>query len=40
MSAPEIGRILEIPVNTVYSRLRVGRAELELALRTQRPGGE
>lgn len=33
MSAPEIAAILELPVNTVYSRLRVGRAELELALR-------
>ena len=28
-SAPEIATLLEIPVNTVYSRLRVGRAELE-----------
>lgn len=34
MSAPEIAKILEIPVNTVYSRLRVARAELELALRS------
>jgi RNA polymerase sigma-70 factor (ECF subfamily) len=33
MSAPEIAKILEIPVNTVYSRLRVARAELEIALR-------
>lgn len=39
MSAPEIAVILEIPVNTVYSRLRVGRAELELALRGARKGG-
>lgn len=33
MSAPEVAKILELPVNTVYSRLRVARAELELALR-------
>ncbi len=32
MTAPEIGRILSIPLNTVYSRLRVARAELERAL--------
>jgi RNA polymerase sigma-70 factor (ECF subfamily) len=38
MSAPEIARILEIPANTVYSRLRVARAELELALRGVRAG--
>lgn len=36
MSAPEIAVVLEIPVNTVYSRLRVARAELELALRGAR----
>lgn len=34
MTAPEIARALDIPVNTVYSRLRVGRAELERALRS------
>jgi RNA polymerase sigma-70 factor (ECF subfamily) len=33
MSAPEIARTLEIPLNTVYSRLRVARAELERAVR-------
>jgi RNA polymerase sigma-70 factor (ECF subfamily) len=32
MTAPEIGRSLDIPLNTVYSRLRVARAELEQAL--------
>jgi RNA polymerase sigma-70 factor (ECF subfamily) len=32
MTAPEIGRILSIPLNTVYSRLRVARGELEEAL--------
>jgi RNA polymerase sigma-70 factor (ECF subfamily) len=32
MTAPEIGRILGIPLNTVYSRLRVARAELDQAL--------
>lgn len=39
MSAPEIATILEIPTNTVYSRLRVARAELELALRTAAAAG-
>lgn len=33
MSAPEIGRALDLPVNTVYSRLRVARSELEQAFR-------
>jgi RNA polymerase sigma-70 factor (ECF subfamily) len=32
MTAPEIARVLNLPLNTVYSRLRVGRADLELAL--------
>jgi RNA polymerase sigma-70 factor (ECF subfamily) len=32
MTAPEIGRVLSIPLNTVYSRLRVARTELEQAL--------
>ncbi len=32
MTAPEIGRSLDIPLNTVYSRLRVARMELEQAL--------
>jgi RNA polymerase sigma-70 factor (ECF subfamily) len=32
MTAPEIGRVLGIPLNTVYSRLRVARGELEQAL--------
>jgi RNA polymerase sigma-70 factor (ECF subfamily) len=32
MTAPEIGKTLNIPLNTVYSRLRVARAELEEAL--------
>jgi RNA polymerase sigma-70 factor (ECF subfamily) len=32
MTAPEIGRVLHIPLNTVYSRLRVARTELEQAL--------
>ncbi|MEO6420914.1 MAG: RNA polymerase sigma factor [Polyangiaceae bacterium] len=38
MTAPEIARILGISPNTVYSRLRVARAELELALRASSPG--
>lgn len=29
MTAPEIAKALEIPLNTVYSRLRVARVELE-----------
>lgn len=33
MTAPEIARTLEIPLNTVYSRLRVARVELEQELR-------
>jgi RNA polymerase sigma-70 factor (ECF subfamily) len=32
MTAPEIARVLGIPLNTVYSRLRVARVELEAAL--------
>jgi len=32
MTAPEIAQMLGIPLNTVYSRLRVARAELEHAL--------
>ncbi len=32
MTAPEIADVLAIPINTVYSRLRVARAELEQAL--------
>lgn len=33
LTAPEIAQTLAIPVNTVYSRLRVARAELEMALK-------
>lgn len=33
LSAPEISRALDLPLNTVYSRLRVARGELERALR-------
>lgn len=32
MTAPEIARTLELPLNTVYSRLRVARVELEQEL--------
>ena len=32
MTAPEIAQTLGIPLNTVYSRLRVARSELEAAL--------
>jgi RNA polymerase sigma-70 factor (ECF subfamily) len=41
MTAPEIAETMGIPLNTVYSRLRVARAELEAALaRDPRDGGE
>ncbi len=40
MTAPEIAESLAIPVNTVYSRLRVARQQLEATLRAQeRPSG-
>ena len=32
MTAPEIAQVLNIPLNTVYSRLRVAREKLEGAL--------
>lgn len=35
MTAPEIADSLSVPVNTVYSRLRVARQQLESALRAQ-----
>jgi RNA polymerase sigma-70 factor (ECF subfamily) len=38
MTAPEIAQVLAIPLNTVYSRLRVARGELEQTL--TRRGGE
>jgi RNA polymerase sigma-70 factor, ECF subfamily len=38
MTAREIAQVLAIPLNTVYSRLRVGRVELEQALARQ--GGD
>ena len=38
MTAREIAQVLGIPLNTVYSRLRVGRVELEQALARQ--GGD
>jgi RNA polymerase sigma-70 factor (ECF subfamily) len=39
MTAPEIARVLQIPLNTVYSRLRVARAELEAMLGPEAPEG-
>lgn len=40
MTAPEISRTLEIPLNTVYSRLRVARVELDAELaRSSESGG-
>jgi RNA polymerase sigma-70 factor (ECF subfamily) len=38
MTAPEIAQVLGIPLNTVYSRLRVAREKLEVAL-TRRGDG-
>jgi RNA polymerase sigma-70 factor (ECF subfamily) len=38
MTAPEIAEVLGIPLNTVYSRLRVARGELEEALALLMPG--
>ena len=39
MSAPEIAQALAVPLNTVYSRLRAARAELELALKVVQAAG-
>jgi RNA polymerase sigma-70 factor, ECF subfamily len=38
MTAPEIAQTLGIPLNTVYSRLRVARSELEAALISEEGG--
>lgn len=38
MTAPEIAQSLQIPLNTVYSRLRVARTELEAALMKTQDG--
>ncbi len=38
MTAPEIADVMGIPLNTVYSRLRVARAELEEAVEQLRVG--
>jgi RNA polymerase sigma-70 factor (ECF subfamily) len=35
MTAPEIAESLSLPINTVYSRLRVARQQLEVALKTE-----
>lgn len=37
-TAPEIARILDIPINTVYSRLRVARQEVRQAVNALRGG--
>lgn len=39
-SMPEIAQALSIPLNTGYSRLRLGRAELAEAVKALREGGE
>jgi len=36
MSAPEVAEVLGIPINTVYSRLRLSRARFERALERRR----
>ncbi|HEX6277784.1 MAG TPA: RNA polymerase sigma factor [Polyangiaceae bacterium] len=36
MTAPEIAEIADIPLNTVYSRLRTARSEFEAALKRRR----
>jgi RNA polymerase sigma-70 factor (ECF subfamily) len=36
MTAPEIAQVLEVPLNTVYSRLRRARSEFEAALLRRR----
>jgi RNA polymerase sigma-70 factor (ECF subfamily) len=38
MTAPEISEILGIPLNTVYSRLRVARGELEAVIAKEQRG--
>ena len=38
--APEIARQVGIPVNTVYSRLRVGRAEFQAAVEQLQSKGD
>ena len=40
MTAPEIAEVMGIPLNTVYSRLRVARGELEKAVGELRAGDE
>jgi RNA polymerase sigma-70 factor (ECF subfamily) len=39
-SAPEIAASLEVPLNTVYSRLRLGRAKFTMAARRLAGAGE
>jgi RNA polymerase sigma-70 factor (ECF subfamily) len=38
MTAPEIGEALDVPLTTVYSRLRAARLEFEEALSRHRAG--
>jgi RNA polymerase sigma-70 factor (ECF subfamily) len=39
MSAPDVAGVLGIPVNTVYSRLRLARQRFEAAMARRMPGG-
>ena len=40
MSVPEVSRILELNLNTTYSRLRLARAAFELAVRARLKGDQ
>lgn len=39
LSAPDVAQVLGVPLNTVYSRLRVARQRFEAALARRVPGG-
>jgi len=39
LTAPEIAAILQVNLNTIYSRIRAARQELEAAVAAQRKGG-
>ncbi len=40
MTVPEIANLLELPIETVSSRLGVAREEFDLSLRRQRARGQ
>ncbi|MCE9577986.1 MAG: sigma-70 family RNA polymerase sigma factor [Deltaproteobacteria bacterium] len=39
LSAPDVAQVLGVPLNTVYSRLRIARQRFEAALARRMPGG-